>query len=104
MLFGTTSRRSEMARSDAGAPPTLILHGARVLTMDAARPDAEAVAISQGRIQAVGTNAAVWALAGPATDSVDCRGRLLIPGFIDAHAHLLGTAARLGFLDCSAAR
>jgi len=62
------------------------------------------VAVDGDRIQAVGANAGICALAGPTTAMIDCEGRLLVPGFIDAHMHLLGTAARSGFLDCSAAR
>jgi len=72
--------------------------------MDAARPEVQAVAVAGDRIQAIGNNSGICALAGPATDIIDCEGRLLAPGFIDAHMHLLGTAARSAFLDCSTAR
>jgi hypothetical protein len=65
----------------------LIFHNAKVWTVDPARPTAQAVAVSAGRITAVGTSADILALKGPATRVVDVEGRLLLPGFIDAHTH-----------------
>jgi len=65
---------------------TIYLNGA-VLTMDAADNRAEAVAVSGGRIAAVGPNDEIGALAGPDTVVVDLAGRTLIPGFVDAHSH-----------------
>lgn len=84
--------------------PSLLLHNARILTMDRSRPSAEAVAVTGERILAVGRNVQVLPLATRQTQSVDCLGRLLVPGFIDAHLHLLGTAARMRSADCSTAR
>jgi predicted amidohydrolase YtcJ len=78
-------------------PLLLLLHGA-FYTMDADRPRATAAAIERtsGRIVAVGDDAEIRSLAGPLTDTVDLRGRTVLPGFIDAHTHLLGYAhARL---------
>ena len=65
-----------------------MLHGGTVLTLDRASRVAEAVAVSGERILAVGTTAEVLALAGPQTRRVDLAGRTLVPGLIDAHAHL----------------
>lgn len=65
----------------------LILTNARAYTVEAARPWAEAVAIRDGRILAVGTAAEVARLAGPDTRTVDLGGRLLMPAFGDAHVH-----------------
>ena len=59
----------------------------RVATMDAARRWAGAVAVSQGQIVAVGTDGDVGELIGSATEVVDLAGRLLVPGFQDAHVH-----------------
>jgi predicted amidohydrolase YtcJ len=59
----------------------------RVYTMDAARRWAGAVAVSEGQIVAVGTDAYVRELVGPGTDIVDLGGRMLLPGFQDAHVH-----------------
>jgi len=72
-----------------GAPPDTIYVNARVLTMNAAAPRAEAVAVRGERIAAVGGEAELRALAGAATEIVDLGGRALLPGFVDAHGHLL---------------
>ncbi|MFJ9177466.1 amidohydrolase [Streptomyces sp. NPDC102360] len=68
--------------------PDLILTGGTVHTVDPSLPRAEAVAVTGGRITAVGTDAEVTALAAARTEVVDLRGRLLLPGFIDAHNHV----------------
>lgn len=71
----------------AAATAALILHGGPILTMETAQPRAEAIAIANGQILAVGEKASVMALAGPDTRVVDLAGRALLPGFIDAHGH-----------------
>jgi predicted amidohydrolase YtcJ len=68
-------------------PPTLLFYNARVHTVDDAQPSAEAVAVAGDRIVAVGSNAAVRALAGAGTRSIDLGGQMLLPGFNDAHTH-----------------
>lgn len=70
------------------AAPDLVLVDGRVFTADSAWPWAEAVAIAGDRILAVGSSAEVLALAGPSTRRVALEGRLVLPGFNDAHAHL----------------
>lgn len=67
--------------------PDLILTGARVYTADPARPWAEAIAVSGGRIAAVGTDAEVAALAGPSTERRALDGAFLMPGLVDVHNH-----------------
>ena len=69
-------------------PADLILRGATVHTVDAARRTAAAVAIEDGRIAAVGDAHEVDALRGPATRVVDLDGAMVLPGFQDAHCHL----------------
>jgi predicted amidohydrolase YtcJ len=69
------------------AAADLIIINANVRTMAPAQPKAEAVAISGGEITAVGSTKAVMALAGPDTKTIDARGRLVVPGFNDAHVH-----------------
>jgi predicted amidohydrolase YtcJ len=71
---------------NAGAD--LIIHNAKVLRMDAAFGLAEAVAVKGERIVRVGSNAEVLALAGQRTHVIDARGRTLMPGMVDGHAHL----------------
>lgn len=68
----------------------MIITGAKVLTMDDTRPRAEAVAVAGGRILAVGSEAEVMALKGPATRVIEAGGRTLLPGFVESHMHLFG--------------
>jgi predicted amidohydrolase YtcJ len=70
-------------------PADLILVNGRVFTADAANPSAEAVAIRGGRIVTVGSSAEVEKLAGAATRRVDLVGRVVVPGFNDAHFHFM---------------
>ncbi|MES0027472.1 amidohydrolase [Mesorhizobium sp. M0040] len=73
----------------------LIVTNARVLTMDEGNPTAEAVAIKDGNIMAVGDRRTIEALKGPATKIIDAQGGSVVPGFIEAHMHLFGGAAEL---------
>ena len=65
----------------------IVLTGGKVITVDEKFSIAQAVAIRGDRIVAVGTNQQINALAGPNTRRIDLRGRALMPGFIDNHAH-----------------
>ncbi|MFJ9431897.1 amidohydrolase [Streptomyces sp. NPDC101490] len=69
------------------AVPDTVFVNATVITVDPARPRAEALAVTAGRITAVGTEAEVRALAGPLTETVDLAGRTVLPGFVEAHGH-----------------
>ncbi|MFT4268554.1 MAG: amidohydrolase [Xenophilus sp.] len=66
----------------------LILTGGQVLTMEPGAAPAQALAVAQGRILAAGTDAEVLATAGPATRRIALDGATVIPGIIDAHAHM----------------
>jgi len=66
-----------------------IWSGGTVLTMNDAAPRAEAIAEKDGRIVAVGSAAEVMALRGPSTRVIDLGGRTLLPGFVDAHGHMM---------------
>lgn len=67
----------------------LIITNAKIWTMDKARPQAEALAIVGERIVAVGSAADMDVWHGPQTKVVDAQGRLLLPGFNDAHVHFV---------------
>jgi len=71
----------------------------RVYTMDAARRWAGGCAVREGRIVAVGIDAEVRELIGPETNVVDLGGRMLLPGFQDAHVH--AAASGLEMLRCN---
>lgn len=63
-----------------------VLYGGHVLTVDGAFTVAQAVAVRDGRILAVGTSAAIQQYAGPQTRRIDLQGRSVVPGFIDSDA------------------
>ena len=69
------------------AEPTLILYNANIITVDARNPRAQAVAIADGRLLAVGSNDEVRGLATGRTKKLDLEGKTVVPGFTDAHAH-----------------
>jgi predicted amidohydrolase YtcJ len=77
------------AQSPAPAPD-LVLHGGKVVTVDERFSVAQALAVRGDRIVAVGSDATVRALAGPATRQIDLRGRTVIPGLMDGHLHNAG--------------
>jgi predicted amidohydrolase YtcJ len=73
----------------AEAPSAFVLHNGKVFTADTVTPWAEAVLIRGDRIAAVGTNAEVLAEAPPNAVQVDLGGRTVVPGFNDAHDHIV---------------
>jgi predicted amidohydrolase YtcJ len=81
------------------AYPDTILHNAKIAAMDDRGNNqspgtmAEAIAVRDGRILAIGRNADILRLAGPQTERVDVGGRTIIPGIIDAHTHIHNHAA-----------
>lgn len=77
----------------------LIVTNGRVLTMDGDAPRAEAVAVRDGSIVAVGDRSAVSDMNGPHTRVVDAAGGTVLPGFIEGHMHLFSGAAELAHLQ-----
>src|SRR5258708_40116407 len=67
----------------------LIISNAKIWTVDKAHPRADAVAVLRDRIVAVGSAAEVDAWHGPQTKVLDAKGKLLLPGFNDAHVHFV---------------
>lgn len=76
-------------------PADLVVLNAKVYTADVNRPVAEAFAVRGGRIAFVGSARGALALLGPRTERLDLAGRTVIPGMVDAHAHLLGLGQAL---------
>ena len=74
---------------------------ARVLTMDAVQPRAEALAVKEGRFLAAGSNADVRNLATARTRVMDAAGMTVVPGFIDAHCHPSGVSELYGVVVTS---
>ncbi|MCW2895444.1 MAG: hypothetical protein QOG28_2016 [Trebonia sp.] len=79
--------------------PDLLLVNANVLTMDPARPRASAVAVAGGRIVGVGDDASELAGGARAGNVLDFKGATLIPGFHDAHNHMIGFGLSLTEID-----
>ena len=67
--------------------PTHIFHSGKIVTVDPQFRTVAAMAIRDGRIVAVGTNADIVSLAGPGTEQVDLGGKTVLPGLIDSHVH-----------------
>ena len=82
----------------AQASADLVLTNGRIYTVDNARPIVSALAVGSGRVLFVGSDAEARALAAPSTRVIDLRGMTVVPGIVDAHAHLLG----LGYMLQSA--
>ena len=80
----------------------LVLHNANVLTMNRRRPRAELVAAKHGEIVWVGTNDDLELFKGR-SKLINCEGKTVIPGFNDAHIHIMAYASNLLSLDCSPA-
>jgi predicted amidohydrolase YtcJ len=84
--------------------PDLILHNAQVLTVDASFSVAQGLALKDDRIVAVGSNDEVLGTAGSTSRRIDLGGRTVVPGFVDAHAHLDREGLRRAYPDLQACR
>lgn len=83
------------AQTTTPEPADTVFRGGGAYTVDATRSWAEAVAIRAGRIVYVGTDAGLKPWIGPQTRSIDLKGKMLLPGFHDAHIHLVGGGIEL---------
>ncbi|SCZ51666.1 MULTISPECIES: amidohydrolase [unclassified Pseudomonas] len=77
----------------------LVLHNAKVFTAEQGQPLQQAVAVEQGRIVMVGSDAQVLALKAPGTQVIDLQGKVLKPGFIDSHSHAIFGGLKLKAAD-----
>jgi len=84
--------------------PERVFYNGNVLTMAAAQPRAEALAVADGRIAAVGSSNDLLAEAGADAERVDLNGRTVLPGFIDSHAHVSHVGHELQKVDLSRCR
>ena len=71
-------------------PADLVLTNGKIVTVDDAKPEAQAIAIGGDTIVAVGSSEEIRRYIGPATKTIDLQGALAIPGLIDGHAHFTG--------------
>lgn len=77
----------------------IVIRNGRVLTMDAERPRADAIAIVGNRIAAVGTEAEIAGWVGASTRVIDAGGATVMPGFVESHIHLFVGAAEMEHLN-----
>jgi len=79
------------------SPADLVLRNGRVVTVDDARPTAQAIAVNGDTIVAVGSDAEIGRYIGPNTQVIDLAGQMAMPGFVEGHAHFTGIGqAKLG--------
>jgi predicted amidohydrolase YtcJ len=88
--------RAEQTSAPAVTPADLVLRGGKIMTVDDARPEAEALAAAGDTIVAVGSNQDIQRYIGPRTRVIELKGAVAVPGLIDAHVHFtgVGEAAR----------
>lgn len=82
-----------------GREADLVVINATIQTMDVKRPKAQAIAVAGGRIIAVGSDADIRPYIGSSTRRINAGGKLVIPGFNDAHVHFLETGQQLSSVD-----
>jgi predicted amidohydrolase YtcJ len=82
----------------------IVFWNGNILTMDSEGRRAEALAVVDGKISAVGTNLEIRKLYGDGWKSIDLQGKTVLPGFIDSHVHLMATAITAIGIDLAEAR
>ena len=91
LLFSFTSMSQQQA--------DIVFVNAKVWTVNAVQPEAQAVAVLSGRILAVGSDAEVKRFVGSQTKVVDVKGKRMLPGFIDNHTHFMSGGFQLQSVD-----
>jgi predicted amidohydrolase YtcJ len=87
------------ASQPAVEPATMVLRNGKIVTVDTAMPEAQAIAVRGDRIAALGTNEAIQRYIGPSTQVIDLRGQLAIPGLVESHGHFMGLGQSKMTLD-----
>ncbi len=82
----------------------LILYNGQVVTLDPSNPGTQAVAKKENKIMAVGSDSEILQLAGTSTEKIDLIGKMVSPGLIDAHVHILGIGKFLKNIDLTSAK
>ena len=83
--------------TNASGKAETVIKNANIITMeagDASRPRAQALAMNHGKFLGVGSNEDIEGLVGPDTKVLDLAGKTVLPGFIDAHIHVLNSGIR----------
>ncbi len=94
----------ETPPADPAEPADMVLLDGTVLTVDPDRPEAEALAVADGRILAVGSTTEIREHVDVDTEVIELDGRIVTPGFIEGHGHFLGLGEAMMTLDLQDAR
>jgi predicted amidohydrolase YtcJ len=93
-----------LAKARQAGPADLVLTNGKVVTVDDETPEARAVAVLAGKIIAVGSEKDIRRYVGGATQVIDLKGALAIPGIIESHGHFLGLGESKTILDLTKAQ
>jgi hypothetical protein len=93
-----------LAQRSAPPPADLIVTNARIYTVDDSHPFVSALAVRAGLVQFVGSEREALLLKGPSTRVIDAAGQTVIPGMVDAHAHLFELGEFLRSIDLTDTR
>src|SRR5437588_12608521 len=88
VLLSMLVAESSIAQAGSNVPPDTVLYNGKIITVDSGFTIAQAFAVRGEQYVAVGTSAAIRALAGEKTRLVDLRGSAVVPGLSDNHDHL----------------
>ncbi|MDF2771754.1 MAG: Amidohydrolase 3 [Geminicoccaceae bacterium] len=100
----TVAAACSPSRAPSGEAATLVLRNGRIVTVDSARPEAQAIAMRGATMLAVGSNAEIDRLVGDSTEVIDLQGRLAVPGLIESHGHYMGLGRAKMILDLTTAK
>ena len=96
LFLGLTAAQTQ----PTAEPATLVLRNGKIVTVDAALPEARAIAIRGDRIQALSaTDEGIQRYIGPNTQVIDLQGQLAVPGLIESHGHFMGLGSSKMNLD-----
>jgi predicted amidohydrolase YtcJ len=105
LLVGAVALEGRVAQPPAAATPAdLVLTNGRIVTVERAQPEAQAIAVNGARITALGTSDDIKRYVGPNTRVIDLHGQLAIPGFIESHGHFTGIGEMKMELDLTTAK
>ncbi|WP_293306491.1 amidohydrolase [Mycolicibacterium sp.] len=96
-----SAERAAMPQRQESAEKAELLVTGSLITLDDSQPRAEAMAVSKGRILAVGSRADVEGFVGPGTKTLAHTGGVIMPGFVEPHVHLVSSALVFDGVDCS---
>ena len=91
------------AQKKGGSAATIVLHG-KIYTLNSKQPWAEALAIRDDHIVAVGSDGQIAKLQSKNTQVIDAKGRLVLPGFTDCHIHFIDGSFSLGRVNLEGAK